>query len=91
MIILRGQEWLTAANPTSNAAPGKNNSESCELPLVFNTEDPVRNVLVRVVEGLPYGLLIGAALLGKHGSNISFSFGGGFKPAPESPWVVFLS
>ena len=53
MIILRGQGWLTAANPTSNTAPGEKNPESCELPLVFSTEDPVRNVLVRVVEGLP--------------------------------------
>ena len=67
------------------------NSGSCELPLVFSTKDPVRKVLARVVEGLPYGLIIGAALLGKHGSNISVAFGGGFKPTPDSPWVVFLS
>ena len=91
MTILRVQGWLTAANPTSSTSPRMKKSGSCDFPLVFSTKDPVRKVLVRVVEDLPYGLNIGAALLGKHGSNISFAFGGGFKPAPESPWVDFLS
>ena len=87
----RGQGWLRAANPTNSAVPPMRISGSCELPLVFSPEDRVRKVLVRVVEGLPYGLIIGAAFLRKNSSIISFAAGGGFKPAPESPWVPFIS
>ena len=36
---------------------------SCDIPLVFMPEDRVRRVTVRVVEGLPYGLILGAAFL----------------------------
>ena len=58
---------------------------------MFNPEDRVRNVLVRVVEDLQYGLIIEAAFLRKNGSVVNFATGGGFKPAPESPWVLSLS
>ena len=46
---------------------------------------------VRVVEGLPYGLILGAAFLREHESVLNFAEGGGFKPAPESPWVPLRS
>ena len=36
---------------------------SCDIPLVFMPEDRVRRVTVRVLEGLPYGLILGAACL----------------------------
>ena len=51
----------------------------------------MRKILVRVVEDLPHGLIIEAAFPRKHGSIISFAAGGGFKPAPESLWVPFIS
>ena len=60
---------------------------SCDIPLVFMPEDRVRRVTVRVVEGLPYGLILGAAFLRQHNSVLNFAEGRGFKPAPESPWV----
>ena len=91
MVSSSGQGWLRAANPASSATPPMKIAGSCELPLVFRPEDRVRKVLVRVVQDLPYGLIIGAAFLRKNGSVISFAAGGGFKPAPESPWVPFIS
>ena len=81
----RGQGWLRAANPTNSAVPPMIFLGSCELSLVFSSEDRLRKILVRVVEDLPYGLIIGAAFLRKNGNIISFKAGGGFKPAPESP------
>ena len=51
---------MRAANPASSATPPMIIAGSCELPLVFNPEDGVREVLVWVVEDLPYGLIIGA-------------------------------
>jgi len=64
---------------------------SCDIPLVFMPEDRVRRVTVRVVEGLPYGLILGAAFLRQHNSVLNFAEGRGFKPAPESPWVPLRS
>ena len=60
---------------------------SCDLPLVFRPEDRVRRMTFRVVEGLPYGFILGGAFLRQHGRVLHFAEGGGFKPAPESPWV----
>ena len=53
---------------------------SCDIPLVFMPEDRVRRVTVRVVEGLPYGLILGAAFLRQHDSVLNFAEGRGFKP-----------
>ena len=91
MMSSRGQGSLREANPTRNAVPPMKISGSCELSLVFSPEDRVRKLLVRVVEDLPYGLIIGAAFLRTHGNIISFAAGGGFNPAPELPWVPFIS
>lgn len=89
MMRSRGQGLLRGANPTNSATPPMNISGSCELLLVFILGDKVRNVVVRVVEDLRYQLIVGAAFVRKNGSVISFAVGGGFKPAPESPWVPF--
>ena len=81
MIGPRGQGWLRAANLRISTTPPMKIAGSCKLPLVFTPENRVREVLVRVVEDLPYGLIIGAAFVRKKGSVISFAAGGGFKPA----------
>ena len=57
----RGQGWLRAANAARSATPPMKIAGSCELPLVFRPEDRVRKVLVRVVQDLSYGLIIGVA------------------------------
>lgn len=49
------------------------------------------NVPVWVVEDLPYGVIIGAVFLRRYGNIISFAAGRGFKLAPESPRVPFIS
>ena len=58
---------------------------------MFSPEDKLRKVLVRVVEDLPYGLIIAEAFLKMHGSSISFAAGGGFEPAPELTCMRVLS
>ena len=60
-------------------------------PVKFMPEDRVRRVTVRVVKGLPDGLILGAAFLQQHESVLNYAVGGGFKPAPESPWVPLRS
>lgn len=64
----RGQGWLRVASPTNSAVPPMKIPGSCELPLLFSQEDKMRKGLVRVVEGLPCELIIGAAFTRKHGS-----------------------
>ena len=64
---------------------------SCEISLVFMPEDRVRRMTVRVVKGLPYGLISSAAFLRQHGSVFNFPEGEGFRPTPESPWVPLRS
>ena len=85
--IHRRNGLLWAANLIQRGVPPLNVVGSCDIPLVFIPEDRVRRMTVRVVTGLPYGLILGAAFLGQHGSVLNFAEGGGFKPAPESPWV----
>ena len=60
---------------------------SCDIPLVLMPEDRIRRMTVRMVEGLPYGLILGAAFLRQNASVINFTERGGFKPAPRSSWV----
>lgn len=87
----RGRGLLRAANPTNSAVPPMDILGSTDIPLVFPPEDQVRNVTVRVVEGLPYGLIVGAAFLRQNGSMINFADAGGFRPTPGSPWVSFVT
>ena len=63
---------------------------STDIPLVFPPQDQVRNVTVRVLEVLPYGLIVAAAFLPQNGSMINFADGGGFRPIQGSPWVPTL-
>lgn len=44
---------------------------STVTPLVFDPEDKVRNVSVRVVERLPYGLGLGTSFFSSNKSNTS--------------------
>lgn len=91
IISSKGKGSLRAANPIQSGVPPVNIVGSCDIPLVFMPEDRVRRVTVRVVEGLPYGLILGAAFLRQHNSVLNFAEGRGFKPAPESPWVPLRS
>lgn len=68
-----------------------NIKESCELPLVFNPQDRVQNVLIEEVEDFPYDSIITAAFLRRNERVVNYTRRRGFKQAPESPWVPFRS
>lgn len=91
IINKRGQGLLTAANPADSKVPPMKILGSTELPLVFPPEDRVHVVTVRVVDSLPYGLIIGAAFLRKNGSFLNFANDGGFKPTRGAAWVPFMT
>ena len=56
----------------------------------FFPEDCVHNIAVRIVEGLPYGFILGARFFYANKSILNFGTDKGFKPTPASPWVPFL-
>lgn len=91
IVSTKGKGLLRAANPTDSQVPPMKIIGSAHLPLVFPPEDQVRMLTVRVVDSLPYGLIMGAAFLREKGSVINFGNHGGFKPTPSSPWVPFLT
>ena len=63
---------------------------SARIPIVFLPEDCVHNITVRIVEGLPYGFILGARFFYANKSILNFGTDKGFKPTPASPWVPFL-
>ena len=63
IISSKGKGLLRAANPIHSGVAPMNIVGSCDIPLVFTPEDRVRRMTVRVVEGLPYRLILGAAFL----------------------------
>lgn len=91
IISAAGKGVLSAANPADSNVPPMNILGSVDLPVVFPPDDHVHIISVRVVDRLPYGLIVGAAFMRKNGSVISFLDDDGFKPSPGSPWVPFLS
>ena len=58
---------------------------SITLPLVFEPENRARSVRLKIVDGLPYGCILGAAFFRANGSTLSFTSGHGFKPSPDAP------
>ena len=85
----KGKGALQAANPSNSKIPPMRVLGSSVVPIVFAPEDKVRNVAVRVVEGLPYGFIIGAGFFRANASVLDFGVGRGFKPTHSSPWVPF--
>ena len=63
IISSKGKGLLRTANPIQSGIPPMNIVGSCETQLVFMPEDPVKRMTVRVVEGLPCGLILGAEFL----------------------------
>lgn len=62
---------------------------SAIIPVVFMPEDCVRSVLVRIVNALPYGFILGAHFFRANRSVLDFEHLKGFKPTPSSPWVPY--
>ena len=77
-----GKGLLSAANPKNSAVPPMEVVGSCLLPLVFAPVDQIFRVKFRVVKGLPYAMVLGAAFMTDHRSIISFDGEEGFRPTP---------
>ena len=86
----KGRGALHAANPTHCNIPPMRVLGSARIPIVFLPEDCVHNITVRIVEGLPYGFILGARFFYTNKSILNFGTDKGFKPTPASPWVPFL-
>ena len=84
-----GKGLLTAANPKNSAVPPMEVVSSCLLPLVFAPVDQIFRVKFRVVKGLPYAMVLGAAFMTNNRSIISFDGEKGFRPTLSSSWVPF--
>ena len=85
-----GRGALHAANPPSNKTPPVRILGSTTLPLKFPAETRVRKITFRVVDGLPYGLIVGADYLRNEESILDFGSGKGFKHKPNAAWIPFL-
>ena len=81
---------MHAVNPTHSNIPPMRVLGSARIPIVFLPEDCVHNIAVRIVEGLPYGFILGARFIYANKSILNFGTDKGFKPTPASPWVPFL-
>ena len=86
----KGRGALHAVNPTHCNIPPMRVLGSARIPIVFLPEDCVHNITVRIVEGLPYGFILGARFFYANKSILNFGTDKGFKPTPASPWVPFL-
>ena len=84
-----GKGLLSAANPKNSAISPMEVVGSCLLRLVFAPVDQIFCVKFRVVKGLPYGMVLGAAFMTDHRSIISFDGEEGFRLTPSSSWVPF--
>ena len=84
-----GDGLLRTATPKNSAVPPMEVVDSCLLPLVFTPVDQIFRVKFRVVKGLPYAMVLGAAFMKDNRSIISFDGEEGFRPTPSSSWVPF--
>ncbi|CAB1118123.1 unnamed protein product [Ectocarpus sp. CCAP 1310/34] len=82
---------LEAANPRDIDTPPMRILGSVALPVLFDSDARVRDVEVHVVDGLPYGFIVGADFFRRNASVLDFSSSRGFRPVPAPPWVPLLS
>ena len=85
-----GQGALHAATPplkqNSPHANTRFHSPASEVPVRVS----VRRITFRVVDGLPYGLIVGAGYLRGEESILGFGPGKGFKHSQNAPWIPSL-
>ena len=84
-----GKGLLSAANPKNSAVPPMELVGSCLLPLVFAPVNQIFRVKFRLVRGLPYAMVLGAAFMTDSRSIISFDAEEGFRSTPSSSWIPF--
>ena len=64
---------LEAANPSDSGVPPMRIFGHVTIPIMFDSDSRVRNVTVRVVDGLPYGFIIGAEYLRRNKSCLLYT------------------
>lgn len=92
IVSKRGRGRLRAANPHNSDVPPMRILGTCILFIIFPPVDGIFAASVRVVEGLPFGLVLGTAFMRYHGSSLLFAGPGSghFKPNPHSSLVPLL-
>lgn len=92
MVSKRGRGRLRAANPSDSGVPPMNILGTCVLFLVFPPAGGSFGTKIRVVERLPFGLILGTAFMRRHHSALLFDGPGSgwFRPGAESPRVPLL-
>lgn len=81
--------FLFAANPGNSGVPPMRIEGSTSVPILFKGDSVVRNVPLKVVDGLPYAFILGKQFLQDNRSALDFGVGKGFQPVPGAPWVSF--
>ena len=84
LLMKHGRGALDAVNPPSNKIPPMRILGSTTLPLKFPAETWVRKITFRVVDGLPYGLIVGADYLRNEEIILDFGPEKGFKRSPNA-------
>ena len=92
MISKRGRGRLRAANPENSGVPPMDILGTRIIFLVFPPVDGIFGAKVRVVEGLPVGVILGTAFMRQYESALLFDGPGSgwFKPTPTSKRVPLL-
>ena len=85
-----GRSALHAAESPSNKTLPMRILGSTTLPLKFPAKTRARKITFPVVDGLPYGLIVGADYLRNEESILDFGPGKGFKHNPNAAWIPFL-
>ena len=83
--------FLFAANPGDSDVPPMRIEGSTSVPVLFKGDSVVRDVPLKVVDGLPYAFILGKQFLQDNRSALDFGVGRGFQPTPGAPWVPFSS
>ena len=91
IISSAGKGFLRAANPRNSGDSPMEVVGSCVIPMVFSPVNRVFRISFRIVRGLPYAVVLGAAFMKGHHSTIRFREKEGFRPTPELIWVSFSS
>ncbi|CAB1096262.1 unnamed protein product [Ectocarpus sp. CCAP 1310/34] len=90
IVSTRGRWLLRAPNPSDSGVAPMSVVDTAVLPLAFPPVDRVFRARLRVVEGLAFGLILGAAFMRHYDRVIDFAGTGSFKPAPDAGSVPLL-
>lgn len=83
----QGRGLLHAANPAINGVAPMRVCGFTTIPQVFHPDNRIREVTIRVVRKLSYGLIIGESFTRTHKSTFNFGPSKFLKPEPSASWV----